>query len=234
MVAYHFRPERAEGSWTCSNGFPDPMNFSSRWPEFQALRNRIGRMLRWNAQPRISEMPVLETERLVLRKFASDDLDAVIAWEEALAARDRGEDAREFLEYCVREYRERGIGPWAMQLKESGEIAGNCGLPHIQFRKLCGEVNYYVSPKYRRQGVAAEGVQALLKFGFGELGLVRILARCDTENVSSERVMVKVGMKFERLLERSSSSKDPRPEQKLYSIQKKDFNPMATQGKKCE
>jgi ribosomal-protein-alanine N-acetyltransferase len=178
------------------------------------------------------DMPVLETGRLVLRKFDLDDLDGVVAWEEALAGRDREAEARDFLEYCFHEYRERGIGPWTMHAKERGAIVGNCGIPHIQFRKHCGEVNYYVSPKYRGQGLAAEALQGILKFGFGELGLTRIQARCDTENLNSERVMVKVGMKFERLLERSSSSKDPRPEQKLYAIGNKDFILPATQREK--
>jgi ribosomal-protein-alanine N-acetyltransferase len=211
----------------------DPMKFFSRWPAFQALRNRVGRILPWNARQRVLEMPVLKTERLVLRKFDSDDLEGVAAWEEASDAHDREAEAREFLKYCFREYRERGIGPWAMQLKETGAIVGNCGLPHIQFRKLCGEVNYYVAGKYRGHGLAAEAVQALLKFGFGEVGLTRIQARCETENISSERVMVKAGMKFERLVDRSSFSKDTRPEQKLYVIQKKDFKVPAAQGEKC-
>jgi len=43
-------------------------------------------------------------------------------------------ETQDFLEHCFREYRERSIGPWGMRLKETGAIAGSCGLPHIDFK----------------------------------------------------------------------------------------------------
>ena len=175
-------------------------------------------------------MPILETERLLLRPFVQDDLRDVIGWGESSGAHDREAEAREFFDYCFREYRERGIGPWAMQMKETGEVVGNCGFPHIQFRTHCGEVNYYASPRYRGRGLAPEAVNTLLKYGFREIGLQRIQARCDLDNFSSERVMQKVGMKFESLMESSSSSKETRHEQKLYAILEKVFHPAAPEG----
>src|ERR1700677_3202054 len=104
----------------------NPMKFLLRSTAFMALKRRLGEMLPGNARQRVLEMPVLETHRLVLRKFDSGDLTGVIAWEEASAAQGREVEAQEFLEYCFREYRERGIGPWAMQLKATGVVAGNC------------------------------------------------------------------------------------------------------------
>ncbi len=168
-------------------------------------------------------MPVLETERLVLRKFERDDLKAITAWEETSSARNPTIEARKFLEYCFVEYRAGGAGPWGMQLKGSGTMVGNCGFPHLIFEELCGEVNYYVDQRYRGQGLAPEAVKALLRFGFQEIGLARIQARCEPDNFGSERVMQKSGMKFEGFIEHAPFSNEPTSKQKLYAILREDF-----------
>jgi ribosomal-protein-alanine N-acetyltransferase len=200
----------------------------SRWPVMKALRNRVRGLIRLASGQRKLDMPVLETERLLLRKLDLNDLGDIIGWGEVPIAQSAEVLAQEFLDYCFREYRERGIGPWGMQLKETKEIVGNCGFPHVFFKNLCGEVNYYVAPRHRGQGLAPEALKALLKFGFREIGLTRIQARCGLDNLSSERVMQKVGMKFEGLVEDSPSSKDPGHKQKMYVIHGKDFDLTAT------
>lgn len=205
----------------------DRVNFFSRWAVVQALRRRLRRVIGLNSGERKLRMPVLDTERLVLRQFVQDDLKDIMAWEEFSVAQNAGVGAQEFLNYCFREYRERGIGPWGMQLKETKAIVGNCGFPHI-FKNRCGEANYYVTPRHRGQGMAPEALRALLKFGFRDLGLTRIQARCELSNLASERVMQKVGMRFEGLVEDASSSTDPSPNQKLYATLDVDFNSPAT------
>jgi ribosomal-protein-alanine N-acetyltransferase len=211
----------------------DPISFFSRWPFLRALRNRLRRMIPAHSGHPKLKMQVLETERLVLRKFSQEDLKDIIAWEEAPSAQDAEAQAQEFLNYCFREYRGWGIGPWGMQLKDTRVIVGNCGFPDIIFKSLCGEVNYYVAPKHRGQGLALEALQALLKFGFRDIGLTRIQARCTVDNLSSERVMQKAGMRFEGLIENAASSKDPGPKQKLYAILGKDFDLMTTGAPDC-
>lgn len=77
------------------------------------------------------EMPALETERPILRKFGQDDLIDIIAWGAFAVEQSPEIQTQEFLDYCFREYRERGIGPWAIKWKEVKAIAGNCGFPHL-------------------------------------------------------------------------------------------------------
>jgi len=141
-------------------------------------------------------MRALETKRLLLRKFHSVDLKDIAGWEEVSGASSAEVAARGFLDFCFREYRAGGIGPWAMLLKESRKIVGNCGFPHLDLKRNSAEVNYYVSPKHRGLGLATEALKALMRFGFEDMGLVQILARCDGANVGSERVMQKAGMTF--------------------------------------
>jgi RimJ/RimL family protein N-acetyltransferase len=160
------------------------------------------------------KMTDLETARLHLREFRQTDLAGVAAWEETL-------HADQFLEFCFRSYREWGMGPWAMLLKASGALVGNCGFCRIGYDRApetfeyCGEANYYVAPRYRGAGLATEALQAALKFGFGDLKLTRIQGRCSPGNPSSERVMQKAGLKFERMIAPSAGAPS---QDKLYAI----------------
>jgi ribosomal-protein-alanine N-acetyltransferase len=165
------------------------------------------------------KMSELETEHLRLREFRQSDLPGVAGWEGT-------EHAEKFLEFCFQSYRKWGMGPWAMLLKETGVIAGNCGFCRVSYDRVaetleyCGDVNYYVAPPHRDQGFATEALRAIVKFGFSDLRLTRIQGRCGPENVSSERVMQKAGLKFERMI---AAAGEGSPEEKIYAISREDF-----------
>jgi ribosomal-protein-alanine N-acetyltransferase len=163
-------------------------------------------------------MRELETGRLRLRAFRESDLADVARWDER-------QRAEEFLEFCFRSYREWGMGPWAMVLKETGVIAGNCSFCRIAYERelgtleYCGEVNYFVAQAYRGKGLASEAFLVMLRFGFDDLRLTRTQGRCAPGNVSSERVLQKAGMKFDRMI----AGADDSPEEKLYAISREEF-----------
>jgi [ribosomal protein S5]-alanine N-acetyltransferase len=211
----------------------DRISLLSLWPVVKAFRSSLRRMICIGSGQRKLDMPVLETERLVLRKLDLSDLRDIIAWEDIPHGQSAGSQAQEFLDYCFREYRERGVGPWGILLKETKAIVGNCGFPHVIFKNLCGEVNYYVAPRHRGQGLAPEALKALLKFGFRGIGLARIQARCELSNMSSERVMQKAGMRFEGLIEDAPSLKRPILKQKLYAILAEEFNLSGAGAQDC-
>lgn len=165
------------------------------------------------------KMRELETGRLRLRAFQQADLAAVALWEGTA-------HAEKFLEFCSCSYREWGLGPWALVLKAGEAIVGNCGFCRISYDRagtvfdLCGEVNYYVAPQQRRQGFAFEALQTVVNFGFGNLRLTRIQGRCATQNVASERVLQKAGLRFERVI---ASLQKGATEEKLYAITREQF-----------
>jgi ribosomal-protein-alanine N-acetyltransferase len=202
----------------------DQISLFFRLPVIKSVPNRIRRIFSADPAQRKSQMPVLETERLVLRQLHQDDLRDIIAWEEVTWAQNTDVAAQEFLDYCFREYRDRGIGPWGIQLKKTGAIVGNCGFPHITLKKLCGEVNCYIASRHRGQGLAGEALRALFRWGFRDIGLTRIQARCEPDNLSSQRLAQKAGMRYEGWMESGSTSKDSSSKQKLYAIQGHDFN----------
>jgi ribosomal-protein-alanine N-acetyltransferase len=170
------------------------------------------------------KMSELDTERLRLREFRQTDLADVASWEGT-------PHAEKFLEFCFHSYREWGMGPWAMLLKPSGAIAGNCGFCRISYDRAlatfeyCGEVNYYVAPQYRGQGLATEALKAVLKFGFADVRLTRIQGRCAPGNPSSERVMQKAGLKFDRIIPGAAEGSR---EDNLYAISREDFKALTS------
>ena len=171
-------------------------------------------------------MKELETARLRLRKFRESDLAEVARWEEALRA-------EEFLEFCFRSYREWGMGPWALVLKQSEVIVGNCSFCRISYERelgaleYCGEVNYYVARPYRGSGLALEALRIMLRFGVDDIKLTRIQGRCAPENVSSERVLQTAGLKFDRMITGAEGS----PEEKLYAISREGFLNVISSGR---
>ncbi|MGP0017916.1 MAG: GNAT family N-acetyltransferase [Candidatus Sulfotelmatobacter sp.] len=164
------------------------------------------------------KMSELETERLRLRAFRESDLPDIARWDET-----SGSDR--FLEFCLRSYREWGMGPWAMVLKETGVIAGNCSFCRIGYERdrgaleYCGEVNYFVARPHRGKGFASEALHVMLRFGFDDMRLTRIQGRCAPENVSSERVLQKAGLRFDRMIAGAEGS----AEEKLYAITREEY-----------
>lgn len=63
----------------------------------------------------------------------------------------------------------------------------------------------------------------MLKLGFGQMELVRIQARCITENIGSQRVMEKIGMSYEGTLRKGIKIKGQHWDLKLFSILKEDY-----------
>ena len=163
----------------------------------------------------------INTERLLLRRFSQVDFQDVSDWEKSADA-PQEIVARQFLDFCFHEYKQRGQGPWAIVVKQTGKVVGNCG--YIGIRDFCGEVNYYIAPGYRGQGLATEAVSALLKYGFGDLDLVRIQARCRPDNPASARVLQKLGMKLNETVPPNAIADRPQ-EERLYAILRGDFEP---------
>jgi ribosomal-protein-alanine N-acetyltransferase len=171
-------------------------------------------------------MPVLETPRLLLRRFQQDDLEEAFSWasdDEVTryvfwsTNRNRSE-TQQFLDYCFQEYEQRGIGPWAVELKETGTVIGECAFGGIHAADLRIEIAYFFARPHWGKGLALEALLALLRFGFEELGVNRMEARCMVPNTASERVMQKAGMQYEGTLRELVFAKERFHDMKVYSL----------------
>jgi RimJ/RimL family protein N-acetyltransferase len=148
----------------------------------------------------------LEGERLSLREWRADEVDAMHRWlgdpivTHYLSWGSKTlEDSARHLAECLGEQerpdRERYF--LAMELRESQQIIGDAGF-HWAYRdggRREGEFGYFVEAEHWGRGYATESAKLVLLFAFDELGASIMRASCDARNAASERVMLKCGMK---------------------------------------
>lgn len=170
--------------------------------------------------------PRLETERLVLRGLESSDLEAVFAfagdpevarymsWEQHRSR----DDASRFLEEIVSANYARQEHDYAICLKSSGEMIGGCGLYWSSKPSKVMECGYVLRQSAWGQGLMPEAGRRLLRYGFESLGAMRITAPIFAENIRSQRVAEKLGMKCEGTLRSFTLAHGKRWDQKLYAI----------------
>lgn len=149
----------------------------------------------------------ITTERLTLRPFTPADLHDLHAYESL-------PDVAHYLYWeprdldTVRTYLDKKITRIALleegdaidvaiTLRDTGELAGNCVLIWTSRQHRQGEVGYVLHPRYHGRGYAAEAARELMRLGFEDLHLHRIVGRIDARNTASGRVLEKLGMRRE-------------------------------------
>jgi RimJ/RimL family protein N-acetyltransferase len=151
----------------------------------------------------------LETERLVLRRFTETDVDNLFDLDsdpEVMRFITGGKhtpcDAilNETLPRILLYYeRFEGFGFWAATERSTGEFLG-----WFEFRPPEGggpgevELGYRLKRSAWGKGYATEVSRALIRKGFGELGVQRVVAHTMAVNTASRRVMENVGLTLQR------------------------------------
>lgn len=150
-------------------------------------------------------MIVLETERLILRRFGHTDAEPLerIFCDEAVMRFSEGVRPPEWIPGWIERCRQNdacgaGDRPWAVVEKSTQQTVGYCGLfdvPDVNGRPET-EVGYRLARAYWGRGYATEAVRAVCKHAFHVLGLPRLIAMIDPRNTASIRVAEKAGMCF--------------------------------------
>ena len=154
----------------------------------------------------LPETPILETERLVLHRLTAYDaafmLDLLNQPSFIRFIGDRGvrtlEDAILYIrDGPVRSYVRNGFGMYLVELKETAESIGICGL--LKRPTLDDvDVGFAFLPAYWSQGYAFESARAVLSYAKDVLGLPRVVAIAAVDNGSSIKLLEKLGLRFER------------------------------------
>jgi [ribosomal protein S5]-alanine N-acetyltransferase len=175
--------------------------------------------------------PALETPRLTLRKMTGDDADAMFeyakdpdvskytVWE----AHTSINKTRGFLNYILENYKNGIIEDWGIVHREKAKLIGTCGFFDWDCKNNGAHIHYALSKKYSGNGLMTEAIKAVIAFGFDKMKLKRIEARCMVENIASERVMQKSGMKFEGIARASLFVKGAYRDMKIYAILREDL-----------
>ena len=147
---------------------------------------------------------VLETERMVLRRMETSDVDNLmgifsdpVAMRSYPATKSRAE-AEEWVRWTLGSYRDHGFGLWVAMLKDSGEFAGQCGLT---LQEVEGEeeveIGYLFLRRFWGRGLATEAARKVRDHGFA-LGYRRMISIIDPANFPSRRVAEKSGLTLEK------------------------------------
>lgn len=145
---------------------------------------------------------ILETKRLILREMTKGDFGALTDMlynEEVMYAYEHAfteEEAEAWLNNQLKRYEKDGFGLWAVILKETGEMIGQCGLTKQQTpEKEVLEVGYLFRKKFWHKGYATEAAAACKNYAFEKLGAEEVYSIIRDNNLPSQNVAKRNGMK---------------------------------------
>ena len=148
----------------------------------------------------------LETERLILRRFALDDAEAMynnwasdsavtkyLCWQ----THSDVSVSRAVIDSWMPLYQKPDHYSWIIVHKELGEPIGSIAAVEQREDISMVHIGYCIGQKWWWQGYTSEALKALIRFFFEEIGVNRIESRHDSNNPNSGRVMQKCGLKYE-------------------------------------
>jgi RimJ/RimL family protein N-acetyltransferase len=170
----------------------------------------------------------IETERLSLRAFEPGDLDALLAMRSSPSVvrwlywgPQTEAEVRATLEQKVaaRSLRAEGdVLALAGILPATGELVADVILHWISQEHLTAEIGFIVQPSHQGRGYATEAARPLLRVGFEDVGLHRIVGRTEARNTGSARVLEKLGMRLEAHLVENEWVKGEWQSELVYAI----------------
>lgn len=148
----------------------------------------------------------VETERLIMRPIVNDDLERMFLLDSnpevmkyiGVAPVTKLEESEEIIRKIRKQYKENGIGRWAVIEKESGLLIGWSGLKFLT-EPINGynnvyDLGYRFLPQYWGKGYASESAKEFLKFSFEEMKLPVVYAHAHCGNEASNQILQKIGM----------------------------------------
>lgn len=143
----------------------------------------------------------IETSRLILRKMDADDMfslckilqdpDVMYAYEHAFS----DEEVAQWLNKQIMRYKTNGFGLWAVVLKTTGEMIGQCGLSMQDWDdKEVLEIGYLFQKDYWHMGYATEAAKACKEYAFEKLNANHVFSIIRDNNLPSKNVAKRNGM----------------------------------------
>lgn len=144
---------------------------------------------------------ILETERLYLREMEQSDFDSlckILKDEETMYAYEgafNDAEVQEWLDKQFSRYDKYGFGLWAVILKKTGVMIGQCGLTMQQWKeKELLEIGYLFQRSYWHKGYATEAAKACKKYAFEVLNADEVCSIIWDTNIASQNVAIRNGM----------------------------------------
>lgn len=184
-----------------------------------------------NHQLSLSSFPILVTERLVLRELSlSDAADLLVFRGDPYVQRYNGPvyetlaEAQRSIQDSRTEYMERDGITWGVTLESHDHVIGHFGFHSWSHHHRRAEVGYDLARAYWGQGIAAEALQAIVRFGFEQMRLNHIYAGTIADNHESVRLLERVGFHLDGIRRKFSWEDDGTfHDSALYSLLQEDY-----------
>lgn len=144
---------------------------------------------------------ILETERLYLRRMNQGDfksLCAILQDEETMSAYEgafNDMEVQKWLDRQIARYQKWGFGLWAVILKETNEMTGQCGLTMQPWKDTeVLEIGYLFNRSYWHRGYATEAAKACKQYAFETLKVNEVCSIIRDTNIASQNVALRNGM----------------------------------------
>ena len=176
--------------------------------------------------------PKLNTQRLLLRQITQEDDKSLL---EVLSDADTCEylthnaisdieNIKRMISGMQRFFDEKQRIRWGIAQKSDNTIIGHCGFFDIDRFNGCAEISYCLKRGLWGQGLMTEAVDAMLRFGFEEYGLNRIVAKVIKGNAGSIKVLQKLGFVEEGILRESLYKNGQYHDLIVFSVLKSEYH----------
>jgi [ribosomal protein S5]-alanine N-acetyltransferase len=173
--------------------------------------------------------PNLETERLLLRRLANEDVNEIFALRSdkevmKYIPRPLAKTNEEALAHIamINEKIDLNEGiNWAITLKNNPKLIGIIGHYKIKPEHYRAEIGYMLLPEYHGKGIVSEAIKEVVNYGFQVMKLHSIEAIIDPENFASEKVLQKNGFVKEAHLKENEFYEGLFLDTVIYSIRNK-------------
>jgi len=148
-----------------------------------------------------SVFPVLESDRLLLRKVSDEDVAEIFLMRSdpenmKFIPRPLLQNHEDALAHIamINDQIDANLGiNWSVTVKGSDKMVGIMGFYRTQFEHYRSEIGYMIHPDFHGQGIVTEAIKLLIDYAFSAMGLHSIVAVIDPDNLASEKVLQKNG-----------------------------------------
>jgi ribosomal-protein-alanine N-acetyltransferase len=175
---------------------------------------------------------LIETERLILRKFEyTDDENMIKYWIsdpeiQSLYAEpvcSTKKEVKELLDKYISSYEKSDYYRWAIILKETDECIGQIAYFLVDNNNNFAEIEYCIGSLFQRKGLATEATKAVIKYGFDKMNLHKVQISHKSINIPSRKVIEKCGFVYEGTLRDFFYQDGKYIDRLYYSILKDEF-----------
>lgn len=176
---------------------------------------------------------LIETDRLILRKFKSDDCEAAfqnwtsdnrvtefLRW----PTHENIETTKEILKMWISGYDDNSFYQWAIVLKSNGDAPiGTISVVEQNEKLDILHIGYCIGSKWWNMGITSEAFSAIIPFLFEQVKANRIESQHDPHNPNSGKVMKKCGLKYEGTLREADINNKGIADASVYSILAREY-----------